>query len=826
MTLQIHFRQFAAMLILACACVASSVSIEADDTTVTIAGELKIHPPAFTLTHRQRPHSSLLTAGTPDHLSLDLTSQATWKSSNEAIATVDLFGWIQPVANGQATITASAHGKTVSVPVTVKLDEKPRPFSFRHDVMPVLSKGGCNTGACHGYSLGKNGFKLTLRGSDPGPDYESLTEEFFERRINRHNPEASLLITKPLGDVPHQGGVRFDRGSLQHELLLGWVREGAQSDVAEPVRVESVHIHPENAVVRPGMQHQVQLIAKYSDGSTRDVTRLGIFTANTERVARVDDAGLVHASELGETAIVARFERIFATANFIVLNPNPEFQPTPVPGNLIDRFVSEKLNELNIKPSDQVDDAGFLRRTYLDLIGVQPKPEEVLAFLKDPSPDKRSRAFDALVQRPEFVDWWSLKWGDLLQNSRNRLSAPAVFAFREWIRAAVAENRPIDEFVREILTSRGSFMDSPAGAYFAVSKDPDETLQRATQVFCGVRMLCAKCHPHPFENWTQADYYGLRSFFDQVTAKNDPRLVGVANAKTIVVNLAAGYSRNPRSGRLQPPRFLGAGEPEVKPATDRRAIYAKWLTSRENPHFARSMANRVWSYFFHRGIIDPVDDLRTTNPPINPGLLDALTKDFVEHKFDIRHLMKQIVLSETYQRSSVANETNGHDDLNFSHAIPRRLAAEALLDSLVQATGIPEAIAGAPAGFTAAQLPDANVKSEFLNLFGKPQRMEACECERDDGANMLQALHFINGKSILARVASPSGRVAQLINQKVPDGELVNQLYLWCLSRPATKEEIDLSMAFIASYEPAKRNEAAQDLMWALLNSRDFMLVH
>jgi hypothetical protein len=826
MALQFQTRQSAAMLICISALFAFENSGKAADGTVSVASELQIHPATITLIHRQRPHSALLTGSSADGLSLELSSQAEWKSSDEAVATVDLFGWIHPVANGDATITATVGGKTASVPVTVKLDEQPRPYSFRHDVMPVLSKGGCNMGACHGYSLGKNGFKLTLRGSDPGPDYESLTEEFFERRINRHNPEASLLITKPLGDVPHQGGVRFDRDSLQHQLLLGWVREGAQSDVADVLRVESVHIFPENAVVRPGMQHQVQLIAKYSDGSTRDVTRLGIFTANTERVASVDDAGLVSAIELGETAIVARFERIFATVNFIVLNPNPQFQPTPVPDDLIDRFVIEKLNELNIKPSDRVGDAGFLRRVHLDLIGIQPKPEEVIAFISDTAPDKRERVFDALVMRPEFVDWWTLKWGDLLQNSRSRLSDPAVFAFREWIRAIVAENRPVDEFVRELLTSRGNFMESPSAAYFAVSKDPDETLQRATQVFCGVRMLCAKCHPHPFENWTQADYYGLHSFFNQVSAKNDPRLAGVTNGRTIVVNLAAGYSRNPRSGQLQPPRFLGASEPELKPDTDRRTVYAEWLTSPENPHFARSMTNRVWSYFFHRGIIDPVDDLRTTNPPINPRLLDALTKDFVAHRFDLRQLMKRIVLSETYQRSSVSNETNDHDDLNFSHAIPRRLAAEALLDSLVQATGIAESIAGAPAGFTAAQLPDANVTSEFLSLFGKPQRMEACECERDDGANMLQALHFINGKSILSRVGAPNGRVAQLINQKVPDAELINQLYLWSLSRPARQDEVDLSMAFIASYEPAKRAEAAQDLMWALLNSRDFMLVH
>jgi hypothetical protein len=795
------------------------------DEPLNIVGNLHVEPAVINLTHRRRPHSIIVTAKTQDGLSVDLSSQATWKIADESIASVDLLGWVKPLKPGSTTVTVTAAGKTASVQVKVELPATPKPHSFRHDVMPVLSKGGCNMGSCHGYSLGKNGFKLSLRGSDAAPDYASMTEEFFERRINRHNPPASLLLTKPLGDVPHQGGVRFDHGSLLHELLLGWVDDGAPSDLAAPVRLESTRIFPENAVLKPGMQHQMQLIARYSDGTERDVTRLGVFAANTEQVAGVDDVGLVTSRELGETAIVARFERIFATANIIVLKPDPAFQPTPIPGNLVDRHIITKLNELKIKPSGLIDDAGYLRRVSLDLIGLQPKPEEVLAFLADKDPAKRSKIVETLMKRPEFTDWWTLKWGDLLQNSRNRLSEPAVFAFREWIRSAVAQNMPLDQFVREILTSSGGFSDHPASAYFAVSKDTDDTLQRATQVFCGVRMLCARCHPHPFENWTQGDYYGLHSFFNQVTTKADPRLTGVANAKAVLINLPAGLSRNPRTNQLQPSRFLGEGEPTIEAGTDRRLVYAKWLTAPENPHFARSMTNRVWSYFFHRGIIDPVDDLRTTNPPINPQLLDALTKDFVDHKFDVRHLMRAVVLSEAYQRTSVPNETNGHDVLNFSRSIPRRIPAEALLDSLVQATGVPESFAGAPAGFTASQLPDANVKSEFLNLFGKPQRMEACECERDDGANMLQALHFINGKSILNRVTAANGRANQLAAQKLTDDELIDQLYLWSLARHATPAEIDLGKRYYSSYE-GKRAEAVQDMMWVLLNSRDFMLVH
>jgi hypothetical protein len=797
----------------------------AADDSVQIVGDLHVEPSVIKLTHRLQPHSIIVTALGQDGLSVDLTSQAVWKIADESIATIDLLGWVQPVTSGSTSVTITAAGKTATVKVDVEVADQVKPHSFIHDVMPVLSKGGCNAGSCHGYSLGKNGFKLSLRGSDPDPDYASLTDEFFERRINRHNPPASLLLTKPLGDLPHQGGVRFDHGSLLHELLLGWVKDGAPSNLEDPVRLESTRIFPENAVLNPGMQHQMQLIASYSDGTERDVTRLGIFAANTQRVASVDDVGLVTSEELGETAIVARFERIFATANIIVLSPDSGFQPTPVPEQLVDRFVIEKLNELKIKPSALIDDAGYLRRVSLNLIGLQPKPEEVLTFLADQSPNKRATIINTLMKRPEFTDWWTLKWGDLLQNSRTRLSEPAVFAFREWIRSAVSQNMPLDQFAREILTSSGGFTDHPASAYFAVSIDTDDTLQRATQVFCGVRMLCAKCHPHPFENWTQGDYYGLHSFFNQVTTKADARLTGIANAKIVLINLPAGLSRNPRTNQLQPSRFLGADEPEIEAGTDRRLVYAKWLTAPENPHFARSMTNRIWSYFFHRGIIDPVDDLRTTNPPINPQLLDALTKDFVEHKFDVRHLMRQIVISETYQRTSVPNETNGHDDLNFSRSIPRRIPAEALLDTLVQATGIPEAFSGAPAGFTAAQLPDANVKNEFLRLFGKPRRAEACECERDDGANMLQALHFINGKSILSRVTAANGRANQLAGQKLSDEELVDQLYLWSIARHATPDETKLGTTFVQTYE-GKRNEAAQDLMWVLLNSRDFMLVH
>ncbi len=612
-----------------------------------------MQPASLVLGHQRRPHSLLVTGRSADGLSLDLTAQAAYRSSNDKVAKVDVLGWVRPISTGSADVTVTVAGKSAVVKVTVKLPEREPPYSFRHEVMPVLSKGGCNQGACHGYSLGKNGFKLSLRGADPADDYRWLTDEFFERRVNRHNPPASLILTKPLGDVPHEGGIRFQRDSLLHQSLLGWVRDGTPSDVADSVKLVSLDIAPKKIVLTPGMQHPLQLLARYSDGNIRDVTRLGIYTVNTERVAGVDDVGLVTAHELGETGVSARFERRLRHGEFHRTQTQPRLQTDAGSRRQPHRQVRPPQAQ---RPEHSPVGAG--RRRHVP----PPDPRRFDRCAADrrgsarfpgrQGADKRAKIVDALFRRPEFIDQWSLKWGDLLQNSRKHLSAPAVFALREWLRSAVASNMPLDEFARHLLTGRGGVADDPTAAYFAVSKDADDSLQRATQVFCGVRMLCARCHPHPFENWTQADYYGLHSFFNQVAVKADPRLPGIPNARSIVVNKATGYSVNTRSKQLQKPRFLGGQEPDLV-NVDRREAYAKWLTSPDNPFFARSLTNRIWSYFFHRGIIDPVDDIRTTNPPINPELLDALTKDFVAHKFDVRHLMRTIVTSRTYQRSSV-----------------------------------------------------------------------------------------------------------------------------------------------------------------------------
>jgi hypothetical protein len=816
------FRFFLALL----ACGGAGCPALAADGLEAPSGSIIVHPAALDLRHHRQPHALQVLGTSADGYSLDLRARAKFTSADPKIAAVDEQGWVRPVATGSTMLTVTFAGQTKTVPVKVQPPAQEPPTSFRHELMPVLARAGCNAGACHGYSLGKNGFKLSLRGQDPPLDYLAITKDAFGRRVNCESPETSLLLAKARGDVPHEGGVRFRRNSLANDILTSWIRQGAPDDLADTRHVVAVRLVPDKLVLRPGQKHRVQMVAEYSDGTTRDVTRLGIWTANNDRYAAVDDEGLVGAGDAGETAIVGRFERTFAATGVLVLAPNDKFVPAPVPeDNLIDKHVVEKLNHLKITPSALADDEEFLRRVYLDLIGVQPKPDEVRAFLADKNPAKRSRVVDALFERPEFVDHWSLKWGDLLQNSRERASSQSVYLFREFLRAAVAENIPLDEFARKILTSRGGGVDDPASAYFAVSKDANDTAERVTEVFCGMRMLCARCHSHPLENWTQGDYYGLVSFFNQVGTRQDGRYPNVPNAKLVQLNLSAGFAVNPRSGRATPPKYLGGDEANIAGAKDRREAYAAWLTSPKNPFFARSLTNRLWSYFFHRGIIEPVDDIRSTNPPINPALLDALTKDFVDHKFDVRHLMRTIVTSATYQRSSVANDSNRHDEQNFSHAVPRRVPAEALLDSLVQATGVAENFGGAPAGFRAAQLPDGSVESSFLKLFGKPQRAEACECERDNGSNMLQALHLINGKSVLARVQDPNGRPSQLVRQTLSDEQTVSELYLWCLARHPRAAEVKLGLEFIKSYGD-KRAEAVQDLAWALLNSKDFLLTH
>lgn len=800
---------------------------------------LIVSPPQAAVGHPRFPQSLLVGRQLDDGTQIDLTREAKFVSADPKIARVDERGWVWPVAAGQTTVEISAAGMTAKVAVTsLPLPNpavlapgtaspgpvNPLAISYQNEVQPILSKARCNQGACHGYSLGKNGFKLSLRGMDPEYDHVAITKEFFGRRIRRDDPRNSILLSKPAGDVPHVGGVRFRQKSDAYQRLEQWIREGADSDLGKNPQSVGIEVTPSYRVLpKPGSQQQLQVMAKYADGTSRDVTSLTIFSSGNEVLADVNEQGLVTMQGRGGVAIQVRYERVFVVANIVALDSAAGFAwANPPERNFIDKHVFSRLRDLRMNPADLASDAAFLRRVSLDLIGVQPAPGELRAFLADSTADKRDRAIEQLFARPEYVDHWSLKWGDLLQNSRRYMPEESMFAFRDWLRHAVSSNMPLDQFAREVLTGQGAVRDSATAAFYRVSTDPKISLERTAQVFTGIRMLCARCHPHPFENWGQADYYGLASFFNQVGEKAD-----FANPldKVIVVRKDTGFAVNPRTNQLQAPRFLGGGEPQVQPGADRRVVFAEWLTGKQNPWFARSLVNRYWSYFFSRGIIDPVDDIRVTNPPINAPLLDALTKDFVDHGFDVRHLLRSIVQSRTYQLSSVANPGNAHDNDNFSHMLPRRLSAEQLLDSVGVATGVPENIAGAPAGFRAAQTPDTNITNEFLDLFGRAPRMEACECERTTDSNMLQALHMINGQTLLQKVTAPNSRVAALVaDAKLTPEQRIEEIYLCTVCRLPTPEEMKVSLGYLQNKpNPA---EAYQDLMWALLNSNDFLFLN
>jgi len=705
--------------------------------------------------------------------------------------------------------------------------------TFLRDVAPILNKVGCTQGTCHGAAKGKAGFKLSLRGYDPQVDYEALLYDLSGRRFNRAEPALSLMLAKPTQQVAHGGGLRFEVSSDYYKTIYNWIAQGVPFGDPATDTVKSLALDPAEILMKaPGETAGVKVTATYGDGATRDVTRETMMDSNIPDVASVADAS-VKGARVGEATMLVRYQGNFATLPVTVLNPKPGFAWKPLPqNNYIDRFIDAKLQRLKIQPSPVVDDADFLRRVSLDLTGQLPAPQEVRAFVADASKNKRAAIVDKLISSPAYVDHWTLKWADLLQNSRKYLGEKGAFEFREWIRESLAENRPYDRMVREMLTSRGSSYDNPAANFYRVTREPKPTMEKTTQVFLGVRMVCAQCHDHPFERWTQNQYYEMAAFFSGVGIRP-----GYEVGEEIVYDQRQDFDmKHPKDGRVMPPKFIVPVAQASKPvsSSDRRTAYADWLTSKDNPFFAKSTVNRVWSYFLGRGIIDPVDDIRASNPPANPALLDALTKDFVDHNFDLRHLMRTIAGSRTYQAGIATNEWSENDAENFSHAVPRRLSAEELMDALALATGVRPAFPEAPPDTNAEQVTDPHVgKDGFLDLFGRPSRESSCECERRSDLSLPQALNLVNGKTISDAVADSNGRVAKAVLSGRPDRDVVEELYLASLSRPPTPAELESGLKYLRSKGGAGDSPAnsagpglatrAQDLLWALVNSKAFL---
>jgi hypothetical protein len=695
--------------------------------------------------------------------------------------------------------------------------------TFLRDVAPILNKTGCTSGPCHGAAKGKNGFKLSLRGYDPQFDYEALLYDLSGRRFNRADPASSLMLSKPTQQVPHGGGMRFEIGSAYYKTIYNWIAQGVPFGDPAKDSVRRLEVEPKEMLMNaPGEAEVVKVNAFFGDGGQRDVTREAVVESNVPDLAAVSDAS-VKGLRTGEATLLVRYQGNFTTLPVTVLNPKPGFTWKQLPqNNYIDRLIDAKLQRLKIQPSPAVDDAAFLRRVSLDLKGQLPTPAEVQAFVASASKSKRSELIDRLIASPAYVDHWTLKWGDLLQNNRKYLGEKGAFEFREWIRDSIAQNKPYDIMVRELLTANGSSYENPAANFYRVTRDPKPTMEKTTQVFLGVRMVCAQCHDHPFERWTQNQYYEMAAFFSAVGLRP-----GYEVGEEILFDQRQDYDmKHPKDGRVMNPKFIvpaswsGTGAPPTD--AQRRQAYAEWLTARDNPFFAKSTVNRVWSYFFGRGIIDPVDDIRASNPPSNPALLDALTKDFLDHNFDLRQLMRTIVNSRTYQASVATNEWNEKDGENFSHAIPRRLSAEELMDALTLATGVRPVFPEAPPDTGAEQVTDPHVgKDGFLDLFGRPARESACECERRSDLSLPQALNLVNGKTISDAVADSGGRVAKAILSGRSDRELVTELYLVSLSRSPGAQELEGGLKYLQG--GAGRAARAQDLLWALVNSKGFL---
>jgi hypothetical protein len=708
------------------------------------------------------------------------------------------------------------------------------PPSFRYDVLPTLTKAGCNAGTCHGTPTGKNGFRLSLRGFDPQQDLVVLTREAAGRRINLLQPGESLILKKATAQVPHLGGQRIRIDDEAYQLLYDWIAAGAPDDPIDHRQLVELRIDPTSAVVdAPEDQQTFRVTATFSDAREEDVTGRCRFSMADSTTADLQPGGTVRRRSRGEVSLAAEFAGMLVSATVLFREPLPQFDwPDPPTSNEIDELVFSRLRHLQIEPAGLCDDATFLRRACLDANGRLPTPEKVRAFLVDNRTDKRERLVSALLESPEFAEWWAMKWTDRLGCNERFVGKWGAIKFHSWISTAMAQNVPHDKFVRSILTASGpNYSNPPAGFWRRMrvggigNMDPLLAAEEISQLFMGVRIQCARCHNHPGESWTQDDYYGLAAFFPRLGFKDGPYVKHQYDKEVAVFPVDTGDVTHPRTGAGVVPTTLDGETSMVDSVLDRRVPFADWLTAPDNPFFARAEVNRIWYHLLGRGIVDPVDDFRTSNPPSHPELLEWLTEQFIASGFDRKHVIRQIMNSNVYQLDFQRTETGTHEAQYFSYYRPRRLQAEQLLDAIGAATGVPESFPGFPPETRAIHLPDGEFKHPFLEAFGRPARALACECERESSTNMSQALQIVGGAGIHRKLTSDSGRCAQLASADMPTTELLDELYLATLSRYPTDEERSLLSPRLEASE-FDRRQVIEDLMWSLLNHREFLFQH
>lgn len=767
----------------------------------------------------------LVQATLADGTTLDLTDVATVALVGPEVARLDSARVLAPCADGRAAVRVAWGDLVADVAVVVSGAGRGRAPSFAQDVLPVLTRAGCNSGSCHGTSRGKDGFHLSLFGYDPAGDHARITRELPARRVDLGLPGESLLLLKATGAVRHTGGGRVAVGSPQHATLLAWLEAGAPVDGPDAPRLLRVELWPPRSVLVVGRDAQrLGVRAVYADGTDRDVTALaalGTSDASVAAVASGAGPARVLPGRRGEAWVTARFADQVVAAQVLVVPDDPTFAfPQEPEDHEVDRLVNAKLRALRLAPAPVCDDATFLRRATLDLNGRLPEPGEVEAFLADAAPDKRARAIDRLLERPELADLWTLLWTErlMVRSSGDRVSEKGARRFAGWVEDQVARGAPFDALVRDLLTVTGPTFERPAGTYFHAEDDPKQLAEDVAQAFLGIRLQCAQCHNHPFDRWTQDDYFGFAAFFAQVglKASDDPR-------ERVVFDRRGGELQHPVTGKPAAPKLLGGPAPDTK-GQDRRAVLARWLTADDNPYFARNLANIIWAHVFGLGIVHEPDDVRVSNPPSNPALLDALADRLRASRYDVKALLRHICTSRAYQRASGEGEPGaaGLDERNHARAVVRRLRAEVLLDAISQATGAPDDLQGLPKGGRAVELTDGAFTTEFLTTFGRATRESPCACEVRITPNLGQALHLLNGDTVNAKVRK--GKVVpRLLKEDADPARVVRALYLRTLSRPPTEAEVAALLPLLAGPDPAP---ALEDVFWALLNSREFLFNH
>lgn len=813
-------------------CVAAVSGVASLSSSLLVASSLMagIVPEPATVT-LVGPHAQqqLIVSENVDGLDIDLTRKAEFVSENPSIATVDANGLVNPVANGKATILVRRGADEARVAVEVKDGKKQQPVDFQNDIMPILTAGACNSGPCHGKARGQNGFQLSLLGFDANFDYAALAKEARGRRVFLPSPQESLLLLKPAGQMPHGGGIRLAADGPEYETLLRWINAGMPREVENAPGLKGISVTPTERIMGREAEQQLIVTAHYSDGSSRDVTRQSHYQSNEGGIAGVDEQGLVSTTGVtGEAAITTRYMGMFAVATVSVpLRDNvPDDVYKKLPRhNFIDELVWKKLQRLNLTPSEAAPDHVFLRRAFVDIIGRVPTTEETKAFLADESPARRQRLIDQLLDDPEYADHWANKWADLLRPNPYHAGIKAVLNYDDWIRDSFRNNKPYDQFVKELLTAKGSTFRHGAVTMFRDRRAPDELTTIVSQLFLGIRLECAKCHHHPNEVWGQDDFYGLAAYFDRIGRKGRGISAPISGSEEFVFAGKRRAVKHPLTGEEVAAKPLFGEAPVSEDEDDPRDILAEWVTSDDNPFFRQVISNRVWFDMMGRGLVEPVDDLRASNPPSNPELLEALALDLRDHDYDLKHLIRTIASSYVYGLSSVPNDRNSVDTRNYSRFYRDRLRAEVLLDSVSQITGVEEEFAAMPAGSSARQLWSHRIGSLFLDAFGRPDPNQDPPCERTPDTTIVQALHLMNSQKLYDKVTSDSGLAATLASSDRESDKLVEELYLSVYSRFPTEEEKTAAVALL-NEDSSSRRKVVEGLLWAMLNTPEFVFKH